>query len=107
MQGLKCTLCGFTFKSKYLLINHIGCKHGKINDILKEQGYKVLPCPITGVKQDEIQRNMISIKKERMEVNSSWIEGKSNGLETPPATQKHDQILDEILAKYNNKSAGT
>ena len=73
MHGLKCLLCGFMFKSKYLLTNHIACKHGKINDILTENGYKVLPCPINGVKQDEIQRNMISIKRERMEgMSPGW-----------------------------------
>ena len=77
MQGLKCILCGFTFKSKYLLTNHIGCKHGKINDILVERGFKVLPCPITGTKQDEIQRSMISIKKERLEGDNSWMEGRA------------------------------
>ena len=77
MDGLKCLLCGFTFKSRYLLTNHIGCKHGKINDILVEKGYKVLPCPITGTKQDEIQRSMISIKKERQEGDNSWMEGRT------------------------------
>ena len=107
MEGLKCTLCGSIFESKYLLTNHIGCKHGKINDILEEEGYKVLPCPITGTKQDEIQRNMISIKKERLERDSSWMEGnEESSLETPPAAKKqnlHAQTLNEILAKYNNK----
>jgi len=107
MQGLKCTLCGSIFKSKYLLTNHIGCKHGKINDILEEQGYKVLPCPITGTKQDEIQRNMISIKKERLERDSNWMEGNDESHpETPPAAKKqnlHAQTLNEILAKYNSK----
>jgi len=112
MQGLKCLLCGFTFKSKYLLTNHIGCKHGKINDILVEKGYKVLPCPINGAKQDEIQRSMISIKKERLEVDASWMEGRLTDEcvpETPPVTKKqnqHAQTLNEILAKYNKKTNG-
>jgi len=113
MQGLKCLLCGFTFKSKYLLTNHIGCKHGKINDILVEKGYKVLPCPINGAKQDEIQRSMISIKKERLEGDASWMEGRLTDEcvpETPPAVTKkqnqHAQTLNEILAKYNKKTTG-
>ena len=111
MHGLKCLLCGFMFKSKYMLTNHIACKHGKINDILTENGYKVLPCPINGVKQDEIQRNMISIKKERMEGDVTWMEGqaKDESLpQTPPGTQEqnyHAQELNEILAKYSNKSS--
>ena len=44
MEGLQCKMCDQTFKGKAPLLNHIGCKHGKVNDILKEKGYSVLPC---------------------------------------------------------------
>merc|ERR1719348_749243 len=44
MEGLQCKMCEQSFKGKAPLLNHIGCKHGKVNDILKEKGYSVLPC---------------------------------------------------------------
>ena len=44
MEGFKCKVCDQVFKSKAPLLAHIGCKHGKVNEILKENGYKELPC---------------------------------------------------------------
>ena len=35
MDGLKCNVCYSNFKQKHSLLLHIGCKHGKINDILR------------------------------------------------------------------------
>ena len=35
MDGLKCNVCYSIFKQKHSLLSHIGCKHGKINDILR------------------------------------------------------------------------
>ena len=40
MEGFKCKLCDRVFKAKVPLINHIGCKHGGVNEILKERGCK-------------------------------------------------------------------
>ena len=40
----KCKVCDQVFKAKAPLLTHIGCTHGKVNDILKEKGYKVLSC---------------------------------------------------------------
>ena len=42
-DGFKCKVCDKVFKAKAPLLAHIGCKHGKVNDILKEKGYKELP----------------------------------------------------------------
>ena len=44
MEGFQCKVCDTTFKAKAPLLQHIGCKHGKVNDILRGKGYKVLPC---------------------------------------------------------------
>ena len=43
LEGFQCKLCDKTFKCKTPLIAHIGYKHGKLNDILREKGYSVLP----------------------------------------------------------------
>ena len=64
MDGLNCSLCGKVFKAKSLLLAHIGCKHGKINDVLKEQNYRVLPCPINTPCTTETQANL----KARMKI---------------------------------------
>ena len=42
-DGLICTLCGKTLGSETALYSHIGVKHGKVNDILVQTGYKPLP----------------------------------------------------------------
>jgi len=56
---LTCKLCGTVFSAKKNLIIHIGSKHGKINEILVEKGFKVLPCSLTGstkTKSEETQK---------------------------------------------------
>ena len=67
-DNLRCMICGQSYKSKQILTNHIGVKHGKINDILAEQGFKVLPCPVYAVEcraRQEMQKKLVQIKKER------------------------------------------
>ena len=70
MENMKCGLCSATFKQKHSLLLHIGCKHGKINDILRQKGYVVLPAPIVnsnnGSLQKQMQSRLIEIKKERL-----------------------------------------
>ena len=61
MHGLKCLLCGFMFKSKYLLTNHIACKHGKINDILKKKGFAVLPAPVLSTTNHAMQKQLVKV----------------------------------------------
>ena len=73
-DNLRCLICGQSYKSRHILTNHIGVKHGKINDILAEKGFKVLPCPVSvveGRKREEMQKSLTAIKKEREEPQSS------------------------------------
>ena len=67
MEGLQCKVCDQVFKAKAPLLAHIGCKHGKVNDILREKGYNVLPCLLaTNSKSGaEMQANLVQIKKEK------------------------------------------
>ena len=55
------------FKAKAPLLTHIGCKHGKVNDILREKGYNVLPCLLAtnGKSGAEMQANLVQIKREK------------------------------------------
>ena len=73
MESLQCKMCDQTFKGKAPLLNHIGCKHGKVNDILKEKGYSVLPCLLAtnGNSGAEMQANLVRIKKERGNVDTN------------------------------------
>merc|ERR1719282_1532476 len=73
MDGLQCKMCDQSFKGKASLLNHIGCKHGKVNDILKEKGYSVLPCLLAtnGNSGAEMQANLVRIKKERGKVDTN------------------------------------
>ena len=67
MEGLQCKVCDQVFKAKAPLLAHIGCKHGKVNDILREKGYNALPCLLaTNSKSGaEMQANLVQIKKEK------------------------------------------
>jgi hypothetical protein len=95
MDDLKCRLCGQVFKSRYTLTVHIGCKHGKVNNVLLEKGYKVLPCPVTGQNQAKMQQNLLSIKKEKLEAGSFEPEA------SKPNDDVHQNNLNRILEKYN------
>ena len=89
MDGLRCTLCNNVFKQKHSLLLHIGCKHGKVNDILKQKGFAALPCPVNATNNAAMQKQLIQIKKEKMETV------KDEGVE-----QKGNSTLDAILKKY-------
>ena len=75
MENMKCGLCNSVFKKKHALLLHIGVKHGKINVILKEKGFKVLPAPlvntINGARQKEMQHRLMEIKMEKEAVVTS------------------------------------
>ena len=66
----KCKVCDQVFKAKAPLLAHIGCKHGKVNDILREKGYNVLPCLLAtnGKSGEEMQANLVQIKKEKAKI---------------------------------------
>merc|ERR1719239_1774253 len=67
MEGFQCKVCDQVFKAKAPLLAHIGCKHGKVNDILREKGYNVLPCLLAtnGKSGEEMQANLVQIKREK------------------------------------------
>ena len=105
----RCTICDSRFKQKHSLLLHIGCKHGKINDILVLKSYKALPCPVNSNSNNSMQKQLIKIKKERMEdsrenpneTSKMETEGSAVGSsDAPPAESGFDSSLDEILKKY-------
>ena len=75
VNDMKCTLCYNEFKQKHNLLLHLGCKHGKINDILREKNLKVLPAPIlnnpTTAMQKKLKLVEKKVKKEREETRGS------------------------------------
>ena len=75
-SGKECLVCGFTAKSKSQVVTHLGCKHGKVNDILQEMGFKSLPCPVAPntQKDKEIQRKLVELKKERQQSLGNIVE---------------------------------
>ena len=121
MDGLKCNICYNSFKQKHSLLLHIGCKHGKINDILRQKNYAALPCPVTNTTSAAMQKQLVQIKKERMESvdmkeehfnsvrNEMALERPASEAstdllnETPPVPEEIAApmpTLDEILKKY-------
>ena len=118
-DDLKCTLCASVFKQKHSLILHIGCKHGKINEVLKSKNFPVLPAPVLNNPTSAMQKQLQRVKKERMESESETPVKQTNvnvvseptpvsqllaaqTLLQPPSTSSGSsvQTLDEILKKY-------
>jgi len=118
MDGLKCNICHSIFKQKHSLILHIGCKHGKINEILKKKGYGALPCPVSNSSM-VMQKQLTQVKQERLEMDAMTdnnlkfrkeIGGDDSRAEAP---DRYDDVvshsetttspmptLDDILRKY-------
>ena len=61
MDDLRCALCNTVFKQKHKLLLHIGCKHGKINDILKKKGFAVLPAPVLSTTNHAMQKQLVKV----------------------------------------------
>ena len=59
--------CSTVFKQRQSLLLHLGCKHGKVNDVLKQKGYAVLPAPILATTNYALQKQLLQIKKEKMD----------------------------------------
>ena len=125
MEDLRCGLCNSVFKQKHKLLLHIGCKHGKINEILKQKGFSVLPAPVLSSSNHAMQKQLIQIKKERMDkedsrdadldfvkesgvktrrVSSSSTASDSSQASTVPTLNPgpFSSELSEILKKYTN-----
>ena len=105
MDGLKCTICNNVFKQKHSLLLHIGCKHGKVNEVLKQKGFAALPCPVNATSSAAMQKQLIQIKKERMEVKDE-VPSRSGGAKVSSSSQapaeqaEKPSSLDDILRKY-------
>jgi len=67
--GNECTMCGDKFKSQEYLVSHLGCKHGFINDVLREKQLAVLPCHVNVQGYSDAKQKALSrrIKQERVE----------------------------------------
>ena len=66
-NNLDCKLCKAREGSSKALFRHIGVQHLKVNEILLEKGFKILPSALTK-KQEEKQELLKRIKKEISEV---------------------------------------
>ena len=64
--NLKCRLCGLEESSSRALYRHLGVQHLKVNEILLEKGFRILPSSLTK-KQEEKQEHLMQIKKEMNE----------------------------------------
>ena len=121
-DDLRCTLCASVFKQKHSLVLHIGCKHGKINEILKSKGFPVLPAPVLNNPTSAMQKQLQKVKMERIEkteaetpmkqanvVQDTLSEATPNvsallsaqTLLQPTSHPTPSKSIDEILKKYN------
>ena len=118
MEGLQCTICHNVFKQKHSLLLHIGCKHGKVsliisspsalyttsvqvNEVLLQKGFAALPCPVNATSSAAMQKQLIQIKKEKMENHEVKDEGSVTLQEiAAPKEAEKTSSLDEILKKY-------
>ena len=64
-ENNECKICGDAFKGKSWLVNHLGSKHGYINEVLGDKGFAVLPCPVNSKYSASKQKQLVKIKKER------------------------------------------
>jgi len=92
MDGLECTICQKYFTQKITLVRHIGCKHGKINDILVKKNFDALPCPMvqsssTYSTPPAMLSQLIQLKYER----------RSGDLVRPLTIATPEQIIRRIL----------
>ena len=66
VADLQCELCGTgskVFARKQTLLYHVGCKHGKINDVIKQKGFGELPTPqLACYACGEVQNDQKSLK---------------------------------------------
>ena len=122
-DDLRCTLCSSVFKQKHSLVLHIGCKHGKINEVLKSRNLPVLPAPVLNNPTSAMQKQLQKVKKEKFEnietpIRSSKADIRETLSETTPAvsallsaqsllqpsSKALTPSLDDILKKYKMPS---
>ena len=90
----KCKICGDSFKTKNWLVNHLGSKHGFINDVLSDKGFAVLPCQVKSTEyKDFKQEQLMKIKTER-KGSIEEEEEQVHGL--------RDELMEETRAREKN-----
>ena len=70
LDGSKCKICYSVFHDRNRFLLHIGGKHGKVNDILKEKGYPLLPCSVGNTYSSVMQKQLEQMKTERSEAGA-------------------------------------
>jgi len=105
MDGLKCNVCYSIFKQKHSLLLHIGCKHGKINDILRKKGYAALPCPVTTTSSAAMQKQLVQVKKEKLEMTDSDMDKSQTRLRNE--IEKGDTLLESSVKVGSETSVST
>jgi len=67
-----CKICGDDYRYKSHLLLHLGCKHGFINDVLKENRLAVIPCTVkSSGYSDAKQEKLIRIKEDKEGASNS------------------------------------
>merc|ERR1719158_2503708 len=68
-SSLKCEKCGSSYKESRSYYLHIACKHGILDELLREQGLDVLPCPISNSNGSAMQKKLMTVKNEKIKRN--------------------------------------
>ena len=79
MNDMKCNLCNNVFKHKQSLLLHIGCKHGKINDILRQKKMKVLPAQVLNNPSMAMQKKLEEAKEKEKRKKSGRMSSAGEG----------------------------
>jgi len=107
-DDLTCEKCGSNFKTTDAYYLHIACKHGKLDEILREKGLAVLPCPVTSNNGQAMQKKLQAVKEERHKkedpidsIRQQLLEEDDDFSETSNK-ENFEANLDEILKKYKS-----
>ena len=98
----RCKICGDSFKTKNTLIAHLGTKHGYVNDVLVDNGFAVLPCPLNSPGYSaSMQRRLVKIKTERMKLLEE--EAEQEQLDGQTDTEANKRASQDIIKNNLNK----
>ena len=67
--NMSCIKCGDEFKHKKRIEVHLGCKHGLINEVLRQKNLMVLPSSVNINYSAKKQKKLKMIKQEKVESN--------------------------------------
>ena len=114
-DGNTCRICCKQYTKTYRLFNHIGGKHGKVNELLLEKGMKVLPCPLSGSSSAQFNKIQEQLEEIKVETSQSSENVNEGDVETFPDLDKSEEAkegplniqplasstMQKILKKYN------